>query len=66
MSISKAISRKIFTKEEELELLKADLKDFQQEMHEKDLKFLEFLERFQRHERDFWTMINGILEELRK
>jgi len=60
------IKLQIYKKEEELEILKADIKDFQAEIAEKDMKFLEFLERFQRHERDFWTMVNAILEEIKK
>ena len=60
------IKLQIYKKEEELELLKADIKDFQSELKEKNIKFLEFLERFQRHEKDFWTMVNSILEEIKE
>ena len=66
MKITKEELKKINKAEEELENLKVDLKQIQTKKHLQDLKFIDFLEKFQRHERDFWTMVAAILEEDKK
>ena len=66
MVITKENLNKIYKSEEDLERLKVELSQIQTKKHLQDLKFIEFLEKFQRHERDFWTMVNAILEEAKK
>ena len=65
MLTPKPITKRIFQKEEEMEILKVELKRLEKETHEKNLEFINFQERFQRHERDFWTMVQDILQELK-
>ena len=65
MLTSKPITKRIFEKEEEMNILKVELKKLEKENHEKNLEFINFQEKFQRHERDFWTMVESILSELK-
>ena len=66
MVVSKIIKKEMFRKEEELLLIKANLKNLGEKIHTSNIEFFKVLERFQRHEKDFYTWIQTITSELEK